>query len=434
MIAFLLVIYTGLVAVLFKLKIVKPRPYPILSILVIGVLLVGGIVAAWMLCAPLTPKVVLTEYVIPLVPYVKGQVRKVHAVANQPVKKGDLLLEIETAPYQYAVSQAEAAMEVGRQNINQAKAGLDVAQAGVLKAKDGVTQAAAALNQARAAVANAQASLRKAMAADELAKTEEAMATGLQKTDASAISVLKVKQAEQNRQAADAALGQAQAAVTQAEAGALQAEAGVSAANSSLAQAEATARQSAFTLKVAEGNLPGVQAQLDDARFNLTQCKVLAPADGYVVNWQVQEGTMLVPLPLSPAGTFMSTGETALVAAFPQNYLVNVMPGDEVEIVLDPYPGRLFRGKVDFVIPATGEGQYKTGGDIPMAARVGSVGVLAVRISLDPKERPATLPLGTGGTVAIYTNAGKPVHIISKVALRMKKWLLYVLPSVTKPS
>jgi hypothetical protein len=31
--------------------------------------------------------------------------------------------------------------------------------------------------------------------------------------------------------------------------------------------------------------------------------------------------------------------------------------------------------------------------------------------------------------VAIYTNYGKPVHIISKVALRMKKWLLYVLPS-----
>jgi hypothetical protein len=31
--------------------------------------------------------------------------------------------------------------------------------------------------------------------------------------------------------------------------------------------------------------------------------------------------------------------------------------------------------------------------------------------------------------VAIYTNTGKPVHIISKVAIRMKKWLLYVVPS-----
>ena len=38
-----------------------------------------------------------------------------------------------------------------------------------------------------------------------------------------------------------------------------------------------------------------------------------------------------------------------------------------------------------------------------------------------------------GGTVAIYTDHGKPVHIISKVTIRMKKWMLYVLPTVEKP-
>ena len=40
--------------------------------------------------------------------------------------------------------------------------------------------------------------------------------------------------------------------------------------------------------------------------------------------------------------------------------------------------------------------------------------------------------MGSGGTAAIYTQKGKPVHIISKVALRMKKWLLYVVPSAQK--
>jgi hypothetical protein len=40
--------------------------------------------------------------------------------------------------------------------------------------------------------------------------------------------------------------------------------------------------------------------------------------------------------------------------------------------------------------------------------------------------------MGSGGMAAIYTKKGKPVHIISKVTLRMKKWLLYVLPSVQK--
>jgi hypothetical protein len=37
--------------------------------------------------------------------------------------------------------------------------------------------------------------------------------------------------------------------------------------------------------------------------------------------------------------------------------------------------------------------------------------------------------LGASGAVAFSTDVGKPVHTISKVAIRMKKWLLYVQPS-----
>jgi len=32
----------------------------------------------------------------------------------------------------------------------------------------------------------------------------------------------------------------------------------------------------------------------------------------------------------------------------------------------------------------------------------------------------------------IYTQKGKATHVISKVAIRMKKWLLYVMPTVEK--
>ena len=71
------------------------------------------------------------------------------------------------------------------------------------------------------------------------------------------------------------------------------------------------------------------------------------------------------------AGTFIDTADTSIVAAFPQNYLMNVQPGNEVELVLDPYPGQLFKAKVHVVIPATGEGQYTTGGNIPRAAQCG---------------------------------------------------------------
>jgi multidrug resistance efflux pump len=428
-VAFLTLVYTAVVLVLFKLKLVKPRPAPIACCVVAGVLLLGGIVVAWFLCAPMSGRVVTTQYVIQLVPYVKGQVLKIHAQGLQPVKKGDLLLEINPEPYQYTVNQLQAQLKAARANVEQAGASLKAAQANVLKAQAGVTQAQAAVVQAVAAVANAQAALVKAKAEDDLAKTEEQIALNLRKVDAGAISVLKVAKAVQNRQAADAAVKQAEAGVGEAQAARQQADAGLAAAQSTEQQAEATERQATFALQVTESNVPAVQAQLDDAQFNLAQCKMYAPTDGYVVNWQVQEGTWLTALRFAPAGTFVNTSETAIAASFPQNHLVNVKAGDDVEVVLDPFPGRLFKAKVDDVILATGEGQYTTSGDIPLASKVGSQGMLAVKIRLTEDNPVLHLPLGAGGTVAIYTDEGKPVHVISKVAIRMKKWLSYVIPS-----
>ena len=50
----------------------------------------------------------------------------------------------------------------------------------------------------------------------------------------------------------------------------------------------------------------------------------------------------------------------------------------------------------------------------------------AVLVDLDDKEFAQQLAQGAGGAVAIYTSAGKPVHVISKVAVRMKAWLGYL--------
>jgi membrane fusion protein, multidrug efflux system len=69
---------------------------------------------------------------------------------------------------------------------------------------------------------------------------------------------------------------------------------------------------------------------------------------------------------------------------------------------------------------------------MPSAAKATPVGVFAVKIRFDGDADPHALSMGSGGTAAIYINKGKPVHIISKVALRTKKWLLYVVPSIEK--
>ncbi len=429
MVTIMIIIYTALVALLFKFKILKLRPFPIAWVAVCGVLLIGGIVVAWHLCAPMSSRVVTTQYVVQLVSYVKGQVLKVHAQPNQPVKKGDLLLEINPENYQYEVNQASAQLVSAKDNVQQSGAALESAQANIAKAKSAVTQARAAVAQAAAAVVSARSALTKSMADDELAKTDETIAVGLQKTDPGAISELKVAKAVQNRQAADAGVAQAQAGVNEAVAGKQQADAGLGVAQAGEQQAVAAERQATFALQIAKSNVNAVQAQLDTAQFNLRECKMLAPGDGFVVDWQVQDGTMITTVRASACGTFIVTTETFIAASFPQNYLMNVQTGDDVEVVLDPYPGRVFKAKVDAVIAATGEGQYAPSGTIPEASKIGSQGLLAVKIRFVDEGPPPKLPLGAGGSVAIYTDHGKPVHIISKVTIRMRKWLLYVLPA-----
>ena len=363
MIAVLVIIYTAAVLVLFKVLRIEPTAFRIAFLVLVGVLMIGGVVVAWTLSAPISERVLTSQYVVQLVPYVKGQVKAVHAQANQPLKKGDLLLEIDPAPYQYTVNQLQAALE-----------------------------------QAKAAEANAKANLKKAIAADDLAKIKEKNALGTQGAFAGAISTQDVAVAVQSRLEADATVQQAEAAVAQAQ-----------------------------------SNIPVVQAQLDDALFNLSQCKMTAPSDGYVVNWQVQLGTMLVPSPAAAAGTFVDTSDIYVLAVFPQNYLTNVEPGNAVELVLDPYPGRIFLAKVETIIPASGGGQLTPSGNIANAASGGSSGLYAVKIRFDDETVARKLSLGSGGTAAIYTTHGKSVHIISKVAMRMKKWLAYVVPSVQKP-
>jgi multidrug resistance efflux pump len=190
------------------------------------------VVAFWHLDAPMSSRVVTTQYVVQLVPYVKGQVKKVCAPANQPLKKGDLLLEIDPAPYRYAADQLQAQLLAAEQSVQQAAAALEAAKANVLKSRAAVVQALAAVAKAKAAVADARAGVNKAKASADLARTQEKMVLSTESFDAAAVSKLKVVQAEQKRKEADAALAQAETGVGQAVAAQQEAEAGLAQARS----------------------------------------------------------------------------------------------------------------------------------------------------------------------------------------------------------
>ena len=51
----------------------------------------------------------------------------------------------------------------------------------------------------------------------------------------------------------------------------------------------------------------------------------------------------------------------------------------------------------------------------------------AVMVELDNPEDADSLPQSAGASIiAVYTEKGKPVHIISKVVMRMNAWIGYL--------
>ncbi|TWU29595.1 HlyD family secretion protein [Bythopirellula polymerisocia] len=371
MIAFMTIIYVALVVLVFKVFKVKPSRWPIALLATIGILMLGIIVVLWTIAAPISTRAVVSRYVIQIVPIVKGQVISIPAEPNVPLKKGEVLYEIDPTPYEYQVNLSTAQLAAAKSNVTQLEASVRVAKATVEKAEADV-----ATNQAASDVALA-----------------------INKENPQAISKLKMVQAKESLAAAQAALAQAKASEDQAKA----------------------------ALVSAQDNIGVVESQLETAEFNLSGCTVKAPTDGFVTDWQIREGTYVVAMPFAAAGTFIDTEETMVVASLPAQMLLHVQPGNPVELAFKSQPGKLFRGKVENILQATGEGQFTTGGKLPSAAQLGSPGILAVKISLDEGQPIDELEMGAAGSVAIYTDWGKPFAMISKVTIRLKKWA-YFLP------
>ena len=88
----------------------------------------------------------------------------------------------------------------------------------------------------------------------------------------------------------------------------------------------------------------------------------------------------------------------------------------------------MLTGTVNSIIPATGEGQFLTTGHLGSADDLKSGGMFVVKFDLDDQEIGKGLAMGTAGTVVIYTDVGKPFHLISKVVVRRNAWMYYFVP------
>jgi membrane fusion protein (multidrug efflux system) len=331
-------------------------------------------------------------------PKVSGYVAKLYIKDNQQVKEGDLLLEIDPRDYQARLDQAQAALDAGMARLKEAQSGIELtrantsanvqeASATVRRAQTEVqaqTASAAAersrIAQMNAGVATAQANVSQAQSQAVAAEAEARRADAdvlryqalyekdevsrqrLDQAVATARTANAQFEAARNRvSAATAQVNEARAAHNVAQETARQAQAQVAGTKASVGEAQGRlmlantgTQQIAVSRAQAEtagASIEQLRAAVAQAQLDLSYTKVYAPVSGRVTNKAVEENALVqVGQPLFA----VVPDDVWVTANFKESQVGDIHPGQSVEITVDAYRGKVFRGHVDSIQAGTG--------------------------------------------------------------------------------
>lgn len=168
-----------------------------------------------------------------------------------------------------------------------------------------------------------------------------------------------------------------------------------------------------------------LRASLAEAQYNLEHTVILAPSGGYVANLELRAGVFIRLK--QPVMTFIDTDEYALIAAIPQRASQWVREGNEVEVALEMYPGKVFPAEIENVIWATGRAQLPTSGTLPTIQQIQPSELFAVKIRYKGDEATHPLRFGASGLAAIYTGQGPAIFkLLRQLEIRSESWLNYL--------
>jgi multidrug resistance efflux pump len=411
----LLGIYSFFVWLIFiKFKLLPwTTPYKV-AVAIIPVVGIAAMLLLLNIFAPTTGDVRVIKYVVPVVSQVRGRVVEVPVENNRPVKKGDVLFGVDPTPYQNEVHSLEARLLSDEAKAKADRQRLIESQAKLADAQSSEPQLREQLNAAIQQGTTLSASLE--LARKRVAQNTELVAAG-------AGNRFDLEQSQTNVAELTAQIAGARAAereVREKLAGRVKGEL------STVAQVRAQIATAQAQVAVSEAQAATTKAQLDTARWDLTQTKVLAPGNGTMVNVMLRPGFFVAGMPFNEVMTFVDN-EYQIFALFNQNELHKVKAGDEAEITLDTYPGRVIKAHVDSIMWAQSQGQVDASGNLPKTGFIPPPGRFPVKLIVGEHDRAVFLAAGATGAAALYTEHLKLVHIIRKVLLRVESYLDYVI-------
>jgi multidrug resistance efflux pump len=320
----------------------------------------------------LTPsgRVTVAGRVVEVTPNVTGQITAIPVKPNVPVKMGDVLFQIDPAPFQYKVAQLQASLAGAKQQAEILKANYDQATANVAG-----LSAQVAFNTQRN--------------------------TDIQKLMQEGANTIFQAQDRQNQY--ETALAQLNVAKASQQSAKLALDSDIGGVNTTVAQ---------------------IQAQLDDASWELSQTTVRAPADGDVTAVALSVGDRA--LQARSTMSFIVNDEITLVGMFAQNGFQTIKEGTAVDIVFDNVPGRIYHAKILAIPKGVGQGQIAVSGTLARTNALGGATAFPAIISIPDEMSRESLRLGMSGGATAFSEKAGVIGLLASILVWISSYTAYL--------
>jgi multidrug resistance efflux pump len=325
---------------------------------------------------PSTSQARVEAYVVPIAPEVSGTVSAVDVSNNLFVEAGERLLQIDISRYALTRDSAEAELLATQQELDAAFAGL----------------------------VSAEANLKSARADLERDRRNFERLQNIFEEDPGAVSKRRLDGAVATLEGAKARVESAEAELTKA-------------------------RLQLGPRPEENPRLLAARAALEQASINLDRTTIVAPGRGLVTDVRVDAGNYAQAG--APLMTFVAIHDVWIQADMTENNLGNLKSGDDVEIVLDVRPGRVFKGRVRSVGFGVSTGNDSLG-TLPTIENqqnwLRDAQRFPVIIDLDETalEKGIGIRVGSQASVIVYTGAHPLMNTLGRLYIRLLSYFSYL--------
>jgi HlyD family secretion protein len=293
-----------------------------------------------------------------------GMVEKIPVDEGQSVEKGQILAALDRSEYLARYDQANASLDAARVNLDRLELNLEmykkILPADVERAEAGVNALKAQLEELEAGyrvqdiekAGHTLSSLRTSM---EIAKKDKERYDRLfteniisEKEHDNAI--LRYETALKTYESAEANMdllheGYREENIRAAKAKLLEGEAVLKQVKSNLDKIDMTRKE----IELAEANVRAAEASLILAETQLGFTELKAPFKGIITSRNIEPGEVV-----SPGQEVFSLADLSYIELkifVPETDIGKVKPGQNVEVTVDTFPKKVFKGKVSFISP-----------------------------------------------------------------------------------